>query len=147
MGRKHFLMMIMTQFAIMIEHVIFITTVIIFWLLAITMHCDQICRWHWLQLEVKQKFSQPCSALPHLFFFLPKGQLVNIQMSNLNFKCQILIRKWNVQSAILSDDPPTASINSSSLSLLPPKGYQKFCDHNSLSGQKLFDKVFFNFWP
>ena len=126
-------------FAIMIVHVIHITTVIIFWPLQ--------CSWHWLQLEVKQKFSQPCSALPHLFFFLPKGQLVNIQMSNLNFKCQILIRKWNVQSAILSDDPPTASINSSSLSLLPPKGYQKFCDHNSLSGQKLFDKVFFNFWP
>ena len=132
-------------FAIMIVHVILITTVIIFW----PLQCigGQICSWHWLQLEVKQKFSQPCSALPHLFFFLPKGQLVNIQMSNLNFKCQILIRKWNVQSAILSDDPPTASINSSSLSLLPPKGYQKFCDHNSLSGHKLFDKVFFNFWP
>ena len=55
----------------------------------------------------------------------------------------------------ISEDPPTSplSFKSSSLSVqtsVPQGGYQKFKnavfrDHNSLQGQNLVDKVFFNF--
>ena len=100
--------------------------------------------------EVKQKFLNlhlPTTPSIRLLIKRSSGKYLNVKS-----KCQISIRKWN--GPITNIRRPTHRLYQFAISFTSStaQGYQKFRntvfrDHNSLLGQKLFDKVFFNFWP